>query len=652
MSFLTVLALGVAALIAAPYLAHRLRRRRADEVRFAPVRLVPETPPKARRRSRLEDRTLFGIRAASVVALALLGASPLVRCSRLALARGGASVAVAIVLDDSMSMRAKDGGSPTRFERAKRGAAEILSSLREGDAAAIVLAGAPARVGLAATTDLGAARAALEGVGESDRATDLDGAIAIARTLVGELPQIDRRVILLSDLADGKPDAPPLGEAAAGAVPIWVAMPELGKEGAAVDCGILSADRAGGRARVRFACSSAAAAGGREVQIKDGDKVVASSPLAQTALGELMIPVSGDDTRELFAVLTGTDAIAADDRALVVVESGPAALAVVGDRVDDALSTGGAPVLEQALAALHLEMSVRPLPQAPDRREDTVGFAAMLVDDSPGFTPEQRHALTAFVERGGVLVLALGSRSAAAPLGATFEPFLSHGVAFGPTPTQNADAESGAALLGEAAGSLGDLGAKGRATLAPDDIAAFETVLKWSDGAPLVLRKARGRGEVWLTLLPFSVDVSDLPLRPGFLSLLDQIVKSAKERSSPLRGDVGVPWAFSGARQVEAEGPSGHVVAARDDGVLRIVPSLVGAYHLSLDGAKELRVAAPAQREIDLRPRAVAVGATQAALGGGVSVVDVSWTIALVLLGLMALEIVVRAMTRVRGEAA
>jgi hypothetical protein len=668
-TFLTVLALGVAVLAIAPYLAHRLRRQRADEVRFAPVRLVPETPPKARRRSRLEDRSLFAIRAASVVALALLGASPLVRCSRLALSRGGASVAVAIVIDDSMSMRSKDGGEKSRFERAKKGAEEILASLREGDAAAIVLAGAPARVGLAATTDVSAARAALESVGESDRATDLDGALAIARTLVGELPQIDRRVIVLSDLADGKPDAPPLGEGGDTTVPMWVAMPELAKANGAADCGILSADRAGGRARVRFACSVPQAAAGREVQIKDGEKVLGTSALPQTALGEAMIPLTGDEPRELFAVLTGADAVAADDRALVVVESGPAALAVVGDRTDDAVSTGGAPVVEQALAALHVDMSVRPIPQAPDRREDTAAFAAMIVDDPPGFTPEQRHALSAFVDRGGVLVLALGRRAAAAPLGATFEPFLAHAFSFGPTPTQSVDPASGAHVLGEGASSLGELGATGRATLAPDDMAAFESVLKWSDGAPLALRRSRGRGEVWLTTLPFSVDMSDLPLRPGFLSLLDTIVAGAKERSAPLRGEVGVPWAFAGARQVEAEGPGGRGAAARGatlvdgrrgsaedgthhDGAFRIVPTLIGPYRLTVDGTKELRVAAPAQREIDLRPRAVVTSATSASLGGGVSIVDVSWTIALALLVLVAAEIIVRAMTRPRGEVA
>jgi hypothetical protein len=620
-------------------------------VPFAPVRLVPATPPKARRRSRLEDRSLFAIRAASIVALAFLGASPLVRCSRLSLSRGGASVAVAIVLDDSMSMRAKDAAGATRFSRAKKGAEEILASLRDGDAAAIVLAGGPARVGLAATTDIGAARSALDGVGESDRATDLDGALAIARTLVGELPQIDRRVIVLSDLADGKPDAPPLGEGKG--VAVWVAMPELSKSTAA-DCGILAADRTGGRARIRFACS--APASGREIQVKDGDKVVAGAPLPQSTLGEVTLAVSGDDTRELWAVLAGTDAIASDDRALVVTESGPAAIAVVGDKNDDAVTTGGAPVVEQALAALHVDMMVRPIPQAPDRREDTVAFAAMLIDDPPGFTPEQRHALAAFVERGGVLALALGKRAASAPIGATFEPFLSRAVGFTPVPggseKAGADPASGAPILGEAAASLAELGAQGRATLAPDDVASFEPALKWSDGSVFVARRVRGRGEVWITTLPFSVDVSDFALRPGFLSILDAIVTDARERSAPMRGDVGVPWAFAGAHQIEAEGPAGPVGSSHDDGVLRISPSLIGPYRIAVDGTKELRVAAPVQREIDLRPRAVVPAATSTSLGGGVSVVDVSWMIALALLGLVAAELVVRAATRTRGEVA
>jgi hypothetical protein len=644
-TFLAVFALGIAALVAAPYFAHRLRRQRAEEHPFAPTRLVPPTPPKARRRARLEDRSLFLIRALSVLALALLGASPLVTCSRLALSRSGTSVAVAIVLDDSMSMRAVDASGRTRFSRAQEGAREILGALRDGDAAAIVLAGGPARVGLAATTDVSAARAALDGIAESDRGTDLDGAVAIARTLVAALPQIDRRVIVLSDLADGKPEAPALGEGST--IPVWVAMPEL--RSAAEDCGVLSADRAAGRVRVRFACSTAQAAAGRQVQLKDGERVLATTPLPQTQIGEATLTVSGEETKELTAQLTGKDAIASDDRAPVVVEAGPAALAVVGDRTEEALATGGAPVVEQALAALHVDMAVRPIPQVPDRREDTAPFAAIIVDDPPGFTPEQRRALGAFVDTGGALLVALGRRSAAAPLGANFEPLLGQAVGWDSAAAPGVDVASGATFFGEAASSLADLAPQGRARLAEQDVSTFEPLLKWSDGAPLLARRARGRGAIWLITLPFSVEASDLALRPGFLALLEAFVTEAKQRATPRRGPVGVPWAFAGAREVDVQGPAGPIPASREDGTLRIVPVLAGAYRVSIDGSKELRVATPLAREIDLRPRAVASSATSSALGGGVAVVDVSWMVALGLLGLVAAELVARAVASARA---
>ncbi|AKU94121.1 hypothetical protein AKJ09_00785 [Labilithrix luteola] len=643
MSFLTLLALGIAALVAAPYFAHRLRRQRAEERSFAPARLVPPAPPKARRRARLEDRHLFAIRAASVVALALLGASPLIRCSRLAMARSGTSVAVAIVLDDSMSMRAvKDG--KTRFARAHDGAKEILASLHAGDAAAIVLAGSPARVGLASTTDLGAARAALEGMNETDRGTDLDGAIAIAKTLVADLPQIDRRIVVLSDLADGKSEAAPLGEGSN--LPVWVAMPELREPAAAGDCAILAADRSSGRVRVRIACGYAAVAKGRQVAIKDGDKVIGTAPLPETTVGEAIVAVTGDDTRELVAELTGGDAIASNDRAPVVVEAGPAALAVVNDRTDESVATGGAPVIEQALTALHVDMAVRPIPQAPDRREDTTAFAAILADDPPGFTPEQRHVLASFVDRGGVLFIALGRRSAAAPLGANFEPFLGRAMKWEPSPTPGAKPADAAAFFGEAAASLSDLAPQGRVKLAEEDVSSYEPVLTWADGAPLVARHSRGRGEIWISTLPFSVDVSDFALRPGFLALLDAFVTQARERAAPRRSDVGLPWNFTGARQVEVAGPSGQLPNVTEGGALRVIPEVLGAYTVTLDGVKELRVAAPIAAETDLRPRNVTASATSSSLGGGEAVVDVSWIIALALLALVAIETVLRAATR------
>jgi hypothetical protein len=645
MRFVTALALAVAFLVVAPYFAHRLRRRRAEERPFAAAHLVKPAPPQARRRSELEDRALFAVRALAVLALALLGASPLVRCSRLSLDRaGGASVAMAIVIDDSMSMRA-GAGRATRFARAKAGADELLGSAREGDAVAIVLAGASARVALAATTDLGAARAALEAVTASDRATDLEGALALAGGLLGQMPQVDRRIVLLSDLADGRADGPALGKDSA--IPIWVPLPELLAPQA--DCAILTADRIGQRVRVEVECSPDAKLTGREVVLESDDVAVTRAAIPEGARS-VTLTVAATEERPLVAHLTGDDAIAHNDFAPVVFEAGPFALAVVGDVASESAATGGAPVVEQALSALKLDVAVRPLPAFPDRVEDLEPFVGVILDDPPGLTPEQRRAVLAFLERGGVLLLALGPRAAAAPLGATLEPVLKSAVAFRPTSARGADPASATLFFADSAASLEDLDARMRASLGPEDLRSLDVLLRWDDGEPLVGTKPVSRGEAWVVTLPFAVDTSDVTLRPGFLALLDAWVSEARARAAPRRTEVGTPWTFPGAKQVAVTGPDGPVAVASDVTPIRVVPSVLGRYAIDIDGRKELRVAAPVARELDFRPRQVSEKAVSVQSEATRASVDVSWMIALALLALVLVEMALRA--RAAGRAA
>jgi hypothetical protein len=648
-TFLSLFALAVAVLVVAPYFAHRLRRRRADEQPFPPAGLVAPSPPKARRRSKLEDRALFATRAAAVLLLALLGATPFVRCSRLSLQRhGGASVAMAIVVDDSMSMRAS-AGRASRFERARQGALELLASAQEGDAVAVVLAGAPARVALAATTDLGAVRHALDALAETDRATDLDGALTLARDLVSSLPQVDHRVVVLSDMADGHPGAPPLGDGVSD--PLWFPLPEL--RAAEPDCAVLSADRNGAHVRVHVRCSPGATAGGKELSIEDGaGKVVAH--VAVTASGadaEVGVPLPSDATAAVRATLPPGDAIASDDAAPVLTEAGRGSIAVVADAADESVVTGGAPIVEQALASLKLDVDLRPIPVMPDRSEDLTGAIGLVLDDPPGLTPEQRHALSAFLEGGGVVLLAVGPNAAAAPLGASLEPVLARTTTWGDTTSRGADPSTATGLLIESARSLADLSAPRRTTLTPEDLAVFEPMVRWTDGAPLVARRTLGRGEVWLVTLPFSVDRSDLALRPAFLSLLDGFVASARERAAPKRSVVGSAWRFPGARTVEAEGPAGPVAVTHDDGVARLVPARVGIYRVTVDGKTEVRAAAPDPVEIDLRPRATAASATGTSVGEQRAKVEVSGEVALMLLAAVALEMALRLWSRRKVEA-
>jgi von Willebrand factor type A domain/Aerotolerance regulator N-terminal len=667
-TFLTALALAAAILVVAPYLAHRLRRRKAEEQPFPPTHLVAPALPKARRRSRLEDRALFATRASAVVVLAVLGATPLVRCSRLSLQRsGGASVAMAIVIDDSMSMRAPLRGGQSRFDRALQGARELLASAREGDAVAVVLSGAPARVALAATTDLGAVRHAIDSLAQSDRATDLDGALGLAQSLISPLPQIDRRLVILSDLADGLADAAPLGDSSA--LSIWVALPELRAEGS--DCALTRADRRGIRVRVQVRCGPGASALGREVIVEDargsalGHASVATGASARgnatanpganaattanaAANVDLTILLPSDEASPATARLSGTDAILADDVAPVVAESGRAAIAVVADEASEAVATGGAPVAEQALSALKLDVDVRPLPAFPDRVEDLAGSLGVLLDDPPGLTPEQRHALVAYFDGGGELLLALGPCAAAAPLGASLEPVLSQAISWSETKSVGADPVSASGELAESVRSLLDLEASHRSLIAPIDRGAFESIVAWTDGAPLVARRAIGRGDAWIVTLPISLEASDLALRPAFLALLGAWEHAARERTTAQRSEVGSLWTFPGARTVEAEGPSGPIASTRDERGVRLVPPLIGRYHVVVDGKAEVRVAMPVTRELDLRPRSAASKTGGEGLGQRRASVDVSGHLALALLAVTAFEMGLRMWLRQR----
>jgi len=639
MSFVAWLALGIGVLVVAPYLAHRLRRKRADSRLFAAAHLVPPAPPRARRRSSLEDVALFSTRALAVLALALLGASPLVRCSRLSLQRSsGASVALAIVVDDSMSMRAQ-AGNQSRFERARGAARELLASAREGDAVAIVMAGAPARVALAATTDLGAARSLVDTMPPSDRGTDLESAIALARGLVAELPQIDRRVVLLSDMADGDPDGTPLGEGSS--VPLWAPLADI--RGPAADCAVIAADRSGKEIRARIACSHDATATGRDAIVFAGDAEIARSPVPLVAGSDAIVTLPSDPTGPLVLKLSGSDAIVSDDAAPVVLESGPGTIAVVADAAEETAVTGGPPVVEQALSALKLDVAVRPIPIVPDRATDLTPFIGLLIDDPPGFTPEQRHALADFLHDGGAVLVALGPKSAAAPLGATLQPLVDRGVTWIENKSDAAVAEKSAERFSDIAASLTSLGASHRAVLAHDDIGALDLLIPWQDGAPLVARRSVGRGEVLLVTLPFNVDASDLPLRPGFLALLDGWENRTLERSSPRRQSVGTAWTFPAATTVRIDGPGGDLPVSRDGELLRAEPALIGAYQVAFGGGKiEQRVASPIPREVDLRPRRVVESAATSSVGTTHSQVDASWVIALGLLGLVAFELLLR----------
>lgn len=643
MSFATSLALLVGLLVSAPLLAHLLRRGRTTEQEFPPAKLVPPLVVTSKQRKRLEDRLLLSLRALMVLALAVLGATPFVRCAHLSVDRqAGASVALALVIDDSQSMRARLDDGRTRFEAALAGAQQLTGSAREGDALAVIAAGRPARLILNATTDLKAASEALKQLQVTDRATALDDAVNLARASLKALPHVDKRIVLLSDLA-----APALMDE--GTPPVWTPLEALSEH--QPNCGLVGAEQQGRNAVISTACNDAAAARERRVELlltdePDGEPI-ASVPLTE-ALG-LQQRSIGLNTLgfELFARLSGSDAIANDDRTLVSQAVSELSVGVYADSTRASVVTGGPTVLEQALSALAPELTLKPLASLPESVADLEAFAALYVDDPPGLSPEMRNTLSEWVKRGGVLVGFLGPSSVAAELAASIEPLARPGAQW----------ESGVDLrlavdtlgwLGEPAASLADLGRGGRVRLDAVDLPGTEVVGRWQNGVPWLFRRDVGRGVILTFGLPVSVQHSDFALRPGFLSLLNWGLDLARQRTGPRRSVAGTPWLFPADAKLEVVGPNGKLESQQaasqtlGEWQQQVVPEWAGRYQLLLDGNREVRLVNVDPEELVTQPlgRDSTAAAVQAAKTN--PVVDASPQWAVLLLVLFAAELAFR----------
>ena len=645
MSFLVAAALGVGLFVAIPIAAHLLRRGRVRERPFPPARLVPAARSMARERATIEDRLLLLLRALIILCLAVIGATPFVRCSRLSLARSsGASVAFALVLDDSHSMRASGPGG-TRFERACHAARELLASAREGDAIAIVLAGKPARLALAATTDLSAARRALSELSESDRSTDLEGAVALARSSLSGLSHHDKRVALLSDLAGG-----PLPE---GEPALWIPVADLGNP--AENCAICWAERHGRRALARVACTSASAAAGRTLSIT-GEKGAAAVPLLARA-GVQDLGLDADPKLEHAEIeLSGGDALASDDRASVAAESAALGVLVVADAANASAETGGAPVLEQALTALESQAALHPIALLPDDPSEFRGNELVLLDDPGGITPEARSALVSFIEQGGVAVAFLGPRAEQTPLGATLEPFVHGAVHWEGAATGGVNGDS-LTWLGPEAASLRDLSLHGRAGLGAADLLGAKISATFSDGQPFLTERSLGRGALFTVALPTSVERSDFPLRPAFLALLDHFVAEASTRHGVTQSVAGSDWLFPSGANVAIDGPRGPLAPSERGAVSgspqkAFTPNLAGRYSLRIDDRREDRIATLEPSEITTLPQKPPDSAALAREGGNLGSVDASPELGFVALALLGLELGLRLFRRVTHERA
>jgi hypothetical protein len=193
-AFLAPLFLGLAALAGVPLLVHLLRRRIGRVVDFPAVRYLMRMEREHSRERKLKNRFLLLLRLLAVIALALAAARPVARLAGL----GHAPVAVAIVLDNSMSTSTVVGGK-TVLDALGNDARALMASMTTEDRGWLVTA--DGRVASGSATELQAALAAVKPLGGRG---DLAAAVRRATTLArGGKP----RAPVIAIITDGQNNA-------------------------------------------------------------------------------------------------------------------------------------------------------------------------------------------------------------------------------------------------------------------------------------------------------------------------------------------------------------------------------------------------------------------------------------------------------------
>ncbi len=135
MSFVHPLLLGGLLLVAVPVLIHLIMQQKPKRLSFPAFRFLMAKVRTNQRRLRLRHLLLLLLRMALIALMCLALARPKIFADRLNLS-GEQPVAVAMIIDTSMSMEYREGGK-SRLEEAKRRAGELVDDLPPGSRVAI-----------------------------------------------------------------------------------------------------------------------------------------------------------------------------------------------------------------------------------------------------------------------------------------------------------------------------------------------------------------------------------------------------------------------------------------------------------------------------------------------------------------------------------
>lgn len=642
--------------LAVPLLAHLRGREEPRRIAFAALRFVRPGDEVVTMRRHLRDRLLLALRLAALALLALALARP-VSFGQARVAVLGEPHDAILLLDGSLSMSLKTGRTRA-LDGAADAAAAVIDALPPGSRVGLVTSD-PAGPRLELSADLGLARDAigewLAGGAPRAGAWPMESSLPVAAALLrGDGGGRRRAVYAIGDhtarglgslQATAAPDVPVLPVPSAGTlaappdVPEHLSLDAVGWEPArdldplAVRVWGVVHRHAPGPAepdnlrRVTVALRL----GGDEIARADvevprgGEARVefthtltdpGASPAALALADVEDDPLPGDEVRHFW--------LAGEDELDVVLVNGDPSEMRAHDEVfflATALSSAsGRRLRVHGLAPDQLEARLRePRPLA--------GVDVVVLANVRAPAPDAAAALAKRVEEGLGLLVTVGERVEPRAYNDRFGELLPlrlrEALVVGTAPGRTENRTEGLApanLAHPALRGLGDdlglLGARTRRLflLEPDATRPVEVALSFTSGAPALLTRHHGRGRVALLTTSVDRDWTDLPLRPGFVPLVERLVSYLDASQQGATGailKVGEPRIVPGDRPATVITPGGQRLAAVPDGHGQAVfkdTYTPGHYTIERgEGEPPLRFAVQVDpAESDTTPRAIA----------------------------------------------
>lgn len=526
LSFLTppYLWLGLAAAMI-PVIIHLIHRNRAETVYFAAMRFLERTPAHLLRRQKLKQILLLALRLLVLALLGLAFARPLLIGAQGRSVLTSDARSLAVVIDVSASMAAGN-----HLDAAVATATEVLRQAHSADQVSLIAAGARLEV-LAENATPGEALAALARVQQRQSAGNLREAVQFADNLLQQTPFRQRHLHLISDLQASNL---PLGNltlnSAAHLIPHALAPRWQNVALLAGDC-----VEVGGRVayvcRVRNFAEQEQEIAVRLLPAASSRRPLAVQRLVLAAGAEQTVHFAGaglalGETREgarCFEISAATDEFAGDNR-FYVVPPAPQRYHVLLVQGEDSAEHYLRSALELPGAGLELTAST------PNTLESVLAneFAAVVLAGVTGVSNGAAEKLRDYVQQGGGLIIALGSR----PPGETFNHLLAallpgrvlSSVANGREAVALTDIDFAHPVFSvfrdPANGDPSSIQVRKRYQIQPR--AEAVRLAGFEDGLPALLELAVGKGKVLLWASTLDLSGGNLPVRGIFVPLLHQ----------------------------------------------------------------------------------------------------------------------------------